>query len=71
MEIKEKEFKIISVWACIGGLSPAQRDHVLTFVSLVYCCSSAFVLQYGNLTFECNSGGDIVEEYCSISERSL
>lgn len=36
MEIKEKEFKIISVWACMEGLSRAQRDHVLTFVSLIH-----------------------------------
>lgn len=43
MEIKEKEFKIISVWACFGGLSWTARDHVVTFVSLIRCCSSAFI----------------------------
>lgn len=41
MEIKKKEFKIISAWACIGWLSSAQRDHVLTFgltASLLFKC---------------------------------
>lgn len=48
-EIKEKEFKIISVWACMRELSWAQWDRVLTFVSLIQCCPSAFILQWSEL----------------------